>query len=299
MAKNTQQKITIERQGGATVVKIYPVEDQQNTLETSTTNSTAVAQTPVDIMVNENQPSSKVATLQQNKNETITVTDTMATVAPTSKPIEVFADKKSEDTKPEEKKPEEIKLEEKKSEDKKTLNCVSAECDYGAESPLGRKAPYDRRMEPVPPTAGKPAVNPKEIKTKSLPAADPSKPSVEPSIEQAGLSTPLPQSLSSTSSPEVFSSSIENLDHTPEFLDQMQNMELSRQLDRESKIKTTMDLRQLRGEDDDKDSEAVRDLEQIEMDKINLNKIKIKKHKKEDKVKMDEQSIIKKLSHES
>lgn len=76
-------------------------------------------------------------------------------------------------------------------------------------------------------------------------------------------------------------------------------MELSRQLDRESKIKTTMDLRQLRGEDDDKDSEAMRDLEQIEMDKINLNKIKIKKHKKEDKVKMDEQSIIKKLDHES
>ena len=86
----------------------------------------------------------------------------------------------------------------------------------------------------------------------------------------------------------MFTSSIENLDHTPEFLDQMQNMELSRQLDRESKIKTTMDLRQLRGEDDDKDSEAMRDLEQIEMDKINLNKIKIKKHKKEDKVKMDE-----------
>jgi len=47
-------------------------------------------------------------------------------------------------------------------------------------------------MEPVPGTAGKPVMNPKEIKTKALPAADPSKPTVEPSIEQAGLVNPLP-----------------------------------------------------------------------------------------------------------
>lgn len=133
MAKNTQQKITIERQGGATVVKIYPVEEQSNALETST-NSTAVAQTPVDIMVNENQPSSKVATLQQSKNETITVTNAMAE----TKPIEVFADKKTEDKKTEEK-----KTEEKKPEEKKILNCVSAECDYGPLSPLGRGTPYE------------------------------------------------------------------------------------------------------------------------------------------------------------
>lgn len=69
------------------------------------------------------------------------------------------------------------------------------------------------------------------------------------------------------------------MDHTPEFMDQMQNIELSRQLDTEQKIKTAMDLRALRGEDDDKDTQAVRDLEQIEIDKINLNKLKIKKKK--------------------
>ena len=87
------------------------------------------------------------------------------------------------------------------------------------------------------------------------------------------------------------------MDHSPEFMDQMQNIELSRQLDHEQKIKTAMDLRQLRGEDDDKDSEAVRDLEQLEMDKINLNKIKIKKKKKEDKAKK-EKNILKKLETE-
>ena len=80
-------------------------------------------------------------------------------------------------------------------------------------------------------------------------------------------------------------------------------MELSRQLDRESKIKTTMDLRQLRGEDEDKDSQAVRDLDQLEMDKINLTKIKIKKHKKKEDIKKKKQQktddIIQRLSHEN
>lgn len=51
-------------------------------------------------------------------------------------------------------------------------------------------------------------------------------------------------------------------------------------MDRSSKIKITSDLRSLRGEDDDKDQDAVRALEQLEMDKINLNILKIAKKKK-------------------
>lgn len=48
----------------------------------------------------------------------------------------------------------------------------------------------------MPPSPLKPKVNPKEIKVKSLPPVDPSKPKVEPSVEQAGIVSPLPQSLS-------------------------------------------------------------------------------------------------------
>jgi hypothetical protein len=97
---------------------------------------------------------------------------------------------------------------------------------------------------------------------------------VEPSPEQAGLVNPLIQSLSSKDlsttgsidideTPNQFSQSftIPKMEHSTEFLDQMRAMDISRQMDRSAKIKTTSDLRTLRGEDDDKDSEAVRALE--------------------------------------
>jgi hypothetical protein len=57
-------------------------------------------------------------------------------------------------------------------------------------------------------------------------------------------------------------------------------MDISRQMDRSAKIKTTSYLRSLRGEDEDKDSEAVKALEQLEIDKINLNILNITKKKK-------------------
>ena len=81
---------------------------------------------------------------------------------------------------------------------------------------------------------------------------------------------------------QMFSQSftIPKMEHSLEFLEQMQNMDLSRQMDRSAKIKTASDLRSLRGEDEDKDSEAVRALEQLEIDKINLNIISISKRKK-------------------
>ena len=89
-----------------------------------------------------------------------------------SKPIEIYA--------------------EKKPEEKTTLSCVGKDCDYGQPSPLGRKAPYERRLEPVAPSPGKPLASPIEIKTKPLPALDLSQPIIEPSVEQAGLINPLP-----------------------------------------------------------------------------------------------------------
>jgi hypothetical protein len=181
--------------------------------------------------------------------------------------------------------------EEKKiiEEIKQTLNCTDAFCDYGQASPLGRKTPYDRRLTPVPSSPLKPKVNPKEINVKSMPPADPSKPKVEPSLEQAGIVSPLPQSLSAQglstvddSTPQMFSQTytVPKKDYSPEFLDQIQNMEMSREMDKSAKIKATSELRSLRGEDEDSDSEAVRALEQIEMDKINLNILGIAKKKK-------------------
>jgi hypothetical protein len=85
----------------------------------------------------------------------------------------------------------------------------------------------------------------------------------------------------SENEPSIFTQTITVVppdeDHSPEFLDQLQNMELSRQLDREARIKATMDLRQLRGEDDDNDMDGIKALEQIEIEKINLQKLKIAK----------------------
>jgi hypothetical protein len=71
---------------------------------------------------------------------------------------------------------QEEKKDEKVEEIKQTLNCTSTECDYGQPSPLGRKTPYDRRLTPVPGTALRAKVNPKEIKAMKLPPADSSKP---------------------------------------------------------------------------------------------------------------------------
>ena len=160
------------------------------------------------------------------------------------------------------------------------MNCTSPECDYGQASPLGRKTPYDRRLTPVAPSPGKPKVTPKDIKVKPLPPADASKPKVEPTPEHAGIAAaPLPLSNSNDLSTlgSIDLNSLSQSDHSPEFLDQLQRMELARQLEQESRIKATMDLRKLRGDDDDKDQDAIRALEEIEMDKINLNKLKIAK----------------------
>ena len=75
-------------------------------------------------------------------------------------------------------------------------------------------------------------------------------------------------------------------------------MELARQLEQESRIKATMDLRKLRGDDDDKDQDAIRALEEIEMDKINLNKLKIAKQKKKANKKKPEK-LLEKFEEES
>ena len=76
----------------------------------------------------------------------------------------------------------------------------------------------------------------------------------------------------------------------------MENMELSREMNREAKIKTAQDLRQLRGDDDDRDQEAIRALEQIEMDKIDIKKnlisIKANKHKNAKKTKEESRADI-------